>query len=176
MSKKSKFPGNRGAILVEGQQQASFWIRAFQLGEQIDRVRAKVAERPERKVASAPIIGHYIVDENLEFYYVLSFDVDSLGARDMLGKIFYCSPEHRDQAIKLRNEIGVERMNDVLNCAKCGSDNIRVYQSCPPAALSQDLQDFNFFWGVECNDCHHHNAHFWSKLADAIREWNERKS
>jgi hypothetical protein len=110
---KEKFPENFGSIVVEGVEQASFWIRAFKLEGQIDLVRKKIEEKPERKQATAPIVGHYVVDAKLTWYYAISFDVDALGTQNMIGKIWYCSPEHRDKAIKSRDVLANAIMEEL---------------------------------------------------------------
>jgi hypothetical protein len=113
-----KFLESLGSHLVEGVEQAAFWIRAFKLEDQIAYVRDKIGEKSERKKATVPIISHYMVDDKLTFFYVLSFDVDALGVQDGIGKIWYCSPNHRDEAIRRRNELANQIMKALEDRAK----------------------------------------------------------
>jgi hypothetical protein len=118
---KSERPESFGALLVEGVEQASFWIRAFKLEEQIAFVRDKIGEKEERKRATVPIIGHYIVDDKLTFFYALSFEVDSLGAQEVIGKIWYCSPKHKDEAIRRRDDLAAKIQKMLEDKSKRGA-------------------------------------------------------
>lgn len=94
------------AIKVQGPDaQARFWIRVFELEEEIAHVQARLNEpKPPGEIASVPIVAEYSIDNSLKFYYVLMFKVDRLGANDVIGMIYFGDePEwetlnrHRDE-------------------------------------------------------------------------------
>lgn len=104
------FENQFGHLIAEGPQHAQFWVRVFQLQEQIDYVKQRIWERPERKKASVPAIGHYIVDENLTFIYCLHFTVDGMGVQDCVGKIWFAGDKFKAEAFRRRNELADQMM------------------------------------------------------------------
>jgi hypothetical protein len=105
-TKERKYPPVRGKITVEGLLSARFWIRVFGLEEHIAFAQVKIDEKPERKMAAVPIINEYEVDpERLCFYYALSFQVDNLGVRDVIGAVFYADKDNAKEALEHRNKL-----------------------------------------------------------------------
>ena len=99
-----------GQLITEGPQQARFWVRTFGLQEQMDYVQAKIQEKPERKKASVPAIGHYIADENLTWIYALHFSVDELGVQDVIGMVWYAAEKYKAEAFRRRDQLADQMM------------------------------------------------------------------
>jgi hypothetical protein len=96
----------RGKIIFEGLEQTKFWVRSFQLEEEVDRARAVMAFTGKRKWGAIPIISNAALDNGLfHWVFFLMVHVDVLGIRGGEGVIYFCSPEHLSLAQELRDEL-----------------------------------------------------------------------
>jgi hypothetical protein len=109
-TKEMTLPPQSGSIAVEGRKALSFWVRAFQLDEEIESVRKLIEGKPERKRAVVPIIAEYFLSERLKFIFVLKVDVDALGVQDGIGLVYWASPEYEKRAYERRDEFAGEIM------------------------------------------------------------------
>jgi hypothetical protein len=92
-------------IPVKGKAELQFWVRAFQLEEEIHNVVGILLAGKERVKAFVPIISEYEMGTTL-WVYILAMRIDSLGLLDGEGAIWMTSgEEHRKLALKDRNEL-----------------------------------------------------------------------
>jgi hypothetical protein len=115
MPKESKesedtLPPQTGSIAFEGRKGLQFWVRAFQLDDEIESVRKMMEEKLDRKRAVVPIVAEYLLSERLKFIFVLKADIDSLGIMDGIGLVYWASPEFEEDVYKKRDEFATRIM------------------------------------------------------------------
>jgi len=98
-------------ITVNSESQAKFWVRVFKLEAEIEEVRLLMAEaNTPRKFASVPVVNEFYVDKDLEFHYVLLFNVDAVGPNHVIGQVFICDEPNRQEIEKIRDELADDVM------------------------------------------------------------------
>ena len=95
-------------IPVHQKAELQFWIRAFQLEDEIAVVVSRLHERPEHKSAFAPIISEY-QSGSITWVFILGATIDPLGLSDGQGFVWLTTgTEHFAEAIKARNKLADE--------------------------------------------------------------------
>src|SRR5215471_16224983 len=106
-----KFPQIRGHFPFEGAQSTKFWLRVFQMEGAVAFVQSKINEKPERRMASVPIVNDFVVDpEKLILLYVMHLKVDALGLQDGIGMIFYTDKKNLNEVRERRDQLADDMM------------------------------------------------------------------
>lgn len=88
---------------IQGRKETQFWVRAFQLEKEIDRVTAIMNAKPERKLGFCPMIYEYTADKTF-FVCLIGAQIDALGITDGMGFIWITRGEkHKLEALKERD-------------------------------------------------------------------------
>jgi hypothetical protein len=89
---------------VTGRKETQFWVRAFQLEKEIEKVLAIMNEDVRRKTGFCPMIYDYQAGEKF-FCMLIGATLDSLGVIEGMGLIWITSgEEHKQAALKERDK------------------------------------------------------------------------
>jgi hypothetical protein len=93
---------------VHGKAELQFWIRAFQLQDEIDTVIQMLHEKDERKTAFIPVISEY-ESGSIKWVFLLAPSVDPLGIENGGGMVWLTTgKEHLKMATEERNKLANE--------------------------------------------------------------------
>ena len=93
-------------IPVNGKAECNFWVRAFQLEDEVGEVMRLLGEDDRRKRAFAPTITQH-ESGSIQWVIFLGLMVDSLGVCGGDGYVWLTTgKDHFEQALKKRNELG----------------------------------------------------------------------
>jgi hypothetical protein len=98
------FEPQRGRVIAEGKEAMFFWVRAFQLEEDIRRVHRELLNEAPKTIANITISSEHRVNPGLIFIYMIAPLVDMIGICDGTGVIYYASPEFEYEAYKERDK------------------------------------------------------------------------
>lgn len=84
---------------VKGKAELQFWIRAFQLQDEVDKVVRMLHEKEERKTAFAPIISEY-ESGSIRWVFLLGPTIDPLGVGDGAGMVWLTTGDHHELAAR----------------------------------------------------------------------------
>src|ERR1700751_5281052 len=90
---------------VQGKAELQFWVRAFQLQDEIDSVVRMLHETKQRKTAFTPIVSEYEAG-GVQWVFLLGTVLDPLGITDGGGMVWLTTgKEHLEEAVKERNRL-----------------------------------------------------------------------
>jgi hypothetical protein len=90
---------------VHGKAELQFWIRAFQLQDEIDDVIRMLNDKDERKTAFAPIISEY-ESGSIKWVFLLGTCIDPLGIESGAGMVWLTQgPKHLEEATGERDKL-----------------------------------------------------------------------
>jgi hypothetical protein len=90
---------------VKGKAELQFWVRAFQLQEEIDKVVHLLHQAEERKTAFAPVISEY-ESGSIKWVFLLGPVIDPLGIQQGGGMVWLTTGKgHLQDALKERNKL-----------------------------------------------------------------------
>lgn len=90
---------------VKGKAELQFWVRAFQLENEIDHVVTRLREHPRGKTAFAPTIAEYEAGSVL-WIFILGICVDPIGICDGAGYIWLTTGQaHKELALRERDKL-----------------------------------------------------------------------
>jgi hypothetical protein len=115
-----------GRINFEGKESAQFWIRAFQLEEEVKNIQQMIIAENQMAKALVPIIAEYECGPDFKWIYVISLQIDMLGLIDGLGIVYYASPENYSKAYEARDKFA----DDVLESLR-KSEKLREMRVIP---------------------------------------------
>lgn len=81
---------------VKGKAELQFWIRAFQLQDEIDNVVQMLHDKDERKTAFTPIISEY-ESGSIKWIFLLGTMLDPLGVHDGAGMVWLTTGDNHER-------------------------------------------------------------------------------
>jgi hypothetical protein len=98
-----------GRILCSGEKAVRFWLRVVEMEKEIEEASEQVREGLKDKGSDAkgniPLISEYKVDDDFMLIYIILITLDTLGIEGGQVVVYYTDPEHREEVLKLRNEL-----------------------------------------------------------------------
>jgi hypothetical protein len=90
---------------VKGKAELQFWIRAFQLQDEIDKVVQMLHDKDERKTAFVPVVSEY-ESGSIKWVFLLGTVVDPLGVEQGAGMVWLTTGQkHLETATTERNKL-----------------------------------------------------------------------
>lgn len=104
---------------VKGKAETQFWVRAFQLEDDIQKIVQMLHEGdPRRRTAFAPTISEHEAG-SVFWVFILGISVDALGICDGLGYIWLTTgQEHKEIALRERDKFGDQIIGMVKDAGK----------------------------------------------------------
>lgn len=97
---------NAGRIVQTGEKAVRFWARVLGLEKDIEAAILEVREKLSGDMRGRiPVISEYKVDDNFEFIFIVTFELDCLGVVGGEAIIYYTDPARREKALKSRDKL-----------------------------------------------------------------------
>jgi hypothetical protein len=90
---------------VQGKAELQFWVRAFQLQDEIDRVVQMLHDKDQRKTAFVPIVSEY-ESGSIKWVFLLGTVIDPLGIEQGMGMVWLTTgSKHLGAAMTERDKL-----------------------------------------------------------------------